>query len=170
MTARPLTRRALLLGGAAFVIASTGLSRAFAAADPVADGGTGAAPNRTIAVFASPSCGCCKGWVEHVRANGYAADVTYVDDGALNQRKDAAGLTAETRSCHTGFIAGYVIEGHVPAAEIDRLLAARPEALGLSVPGMPMDAPGMGTGSTPYEVLLLKADGTSEVFARYPMV
>ncbi|RFC66522.1 DUF411 domain-containing protein [Fulvimarina endophytica] len=123
---------------------------------------------RAIAVFATPGCGCCKAWVEHLRENGYAPTVDYLPAATLNAKKIEAGLTPELSSCHTALIEGYVVEGHVPAADIDRLLAERPDVLGLTVPGMPQDAPGMGTGDTPFDVLLARREGTSEIFASYP--
>jgi len=108
--------------------------------------------------------------VKHLEANGYQASVTYVAPDVLNQHKHAAGLKPEHTSCHTGKIGGYVIEGHVPAKEIARLLRERPDALGLAVPGMPYGSPGMGPASEaePYQVLLVKKDGSTAIYASYP--
>ncbi|EAU40072.1 hypothetical protein FP2506_02485 [Fulvimarina pelagi HTCC2506] len=119
-------------------------------------------------VYSSPTCGCCAAWVRHVEDAGFTVEVEHLGMADLNAQKEAAGLTPKHASCHTGLIDGYAIEGHVPAAEIKRLLTEKPDAIGLSVPGMPADAPGMGSGDTPYEVLLVKENGSSEVFARYP--
>ncbi len=121
-----------------------------------------------MTVFASPSCGCCATWVRHVEKAGFKVAVEHLAMADLYARKQAAGFSPEHASCHTAVVDGYAIEGHVPAADIRRLLEERPEAIGLSVPGMPADAPGMGTGSEPYEVLLVKADGSTGSFARYP--
>ncbi|MER0239324.1 DUF411 domain-containing protein [Fulvimarina sp. MAC8] len=119
-------------------------------------------------VYASPTCGCCAAWVRHVEEAGYDVEVEHVGMADLNAQKQQAGFTPKHSSCHTGLIDGYAIEGHVPASDIKRLLTEKPEAIGLSVPGMPADAPGMGNGDTPYDVLLVKEDGSSEVFASYP--
>lgn len=119
-----------------------------------------------IAVYKSATCGCCKEWVKHLQANGFQVQAHDVaDPGAMRKQMgmpDAAG------SCHTAVVAGYVIEGHVPAAEVKRLLAARPKALGLAVPGMPMGSPGMeGHRKDAYDVLLVGRNGRSSVYRRY---
>ena len=119
-------------------------------------------------VYSSPTCGCCAAWVRHVEEAGYDVTVEHLASADLYAKKQAAGFSPQHVSCHTGLVDGYAIEGHVPAAEIARLLTERPDAIGLSVPGMPADAPGMGSGDTPYDVLLVKADGSTEVFASYP--
>jgi hypothetical protein len=121
----------------------------------------------TVDVYKSPTCGCCGNWVGHLRASGFAVDVKEVPDADAWRAK--AGVPARFASCHTAFVAGYVIEGHVPAAEIRRLLVERPNALGLAVPGMPAGAPGMdGTPAGGFDVLLLQPDGTSRVYRAYP--
>lgn len=119
-----------------------------------------------LEVLKSPYCGCCGAWVEHMVANGFEAVVSNIED--LTPIKDRHGVPAELRSCHTALIDGYVIEGHVPAAEVRRLLAERPAATGLAVPGMPLGSPGMEMGETrdPYAVILFGPAGT-KVFARY---
>jgi hypothetical protein len=123
-----------------------------------------------LQVVSGEGCGCCGEWVKHLPANGYTANITYVPQDKLMTYKDKAGLKPQQTSCHTGTIGGYVIEGHVPAREIERLLREKPDALGLTVPGMPHGAPGMGPASEaePYQVLLLKKDGTTSVYASYP--
>lgn len=123
-----------------------------------------------LQVVSGEGCGCCVEWVKTLEASGYTANVTYVSQEALMSHKDKAGLKPEQTSCHTGMIGGYVIEGHVPAREIARLLRDKPEALGLTVPGMPYGSPGMGPASEaePYQVLLVKKDGTTSVYANYP--
>lgn len=124
---------------------------------------------QTIEIWKSASCGCCALWIKHVEASGYAPKAHDVAAGPLARIKAAAGLPVETHSCHTARISGYVVEGHVPAADIRRLLAEKPDAIGLAVPGMPLGAPGMEAGdqSEPYEVLLVLRDGSTEVFSRH---
>lgn len=120
-----------------------------------------------IHVYKSPSCGCCSDWVDHLEENGFDIEVTETND--LNQIKIDAGLTPALASCHTAFIGDYVIEGHVPANDIQRLIADAPKAKGLSVPGMPAGSPGMEVGDRKdhYQVLLFNEQGQSKVFAEY---
>jgi hypothetical protein len=119
--------------------------------------GASAAAKRVIQVSKDPNCGCCSGWVEHLRSNGFTA--TVVDAADMQAVKQRLGVPAEFASCHTAEIAGYVIAGHVPAYAINRLLAEKPQARGLAVPGMPIGSPGM-EGGTPeaYEVILFGKD------------
>lgn len=121
-----------------------------------------------VQVFKSPSCGCCGSWVEHMRAAGFTVKVTEVDDTTVARKR--LGLPDRYGSCHTATVGGYVLEGHVPAAEVKRLLASKPKAIGLAVPGMPPSAPGMDVPGRkdPYQVLLVDAAGQSTVFANYP--
>ena len=123
-----------------------------------------------MTIVSGEGCGCCREWVKHLSANGFQPTISYVDPAALNQHKHDAGLKPEHTSCHTGTIGGYIIEGHVPAKEIARLLREKPDALGLAVPGMPFGSPGMGPESQaePYQVLLLKKDGSTAIYASYP--
>jgi hypothetical protein len=121
----------------------------------------------TAEVHKHPQCGCCSVWSRHLEVAGF--EVTTVPALDSDARWQAFGVPRTLGACHTAKIDGYIVEGHVPAADILRLLDERPEALGLVVPGMPMGSPGMeGPRSQAYDVLLLKADGTTEVFARYP--
>ena len=121
-----------------------------------------------VQVFKSPSCGCCGSWVEHMRAAGFSVRVTEVNDTTAARKR--LGLPDRYGSCHTATVGGYVLEGHVPAAEVKRLLSSKPKAIGLAVPGMPPSAPGMDVPGRkdPYEVLLVDVSGQSSVFARYP--
>jgi len=121
-----------------------------------------------IDVFKSATCGCCKAWVEHLKAAGFDVRVTDVDDTTAARKR--LGMPDAFGSCHTGTVGGYALEGHVPAADVKRLLAAKPKAVGLAVPGMPVGSPGMevGTRRDPYDVLLVERNGRSTVFASYP--
>lgn len=123
-----------------------------------------------LRVMSAEGCGCCKEWVKALEAEGYTAKIDYLPADTLMKRKLAAGLKPEQTSCHMAIIQGYVIEGHVPSKEIARLLREQPDAIGLAVPGMPIGSPGMaGLGKNdPYQVLLIKRDGATEVFASYP--
>jgi hypothetical protein len=131
--------------------------------------GAPSAMAQSIEVFKSESCACCELWVKHLQSNGFAAKGKNVSLGELARLRARAGLRPELQSCHTGRVAGYLIEGHVPASDVKRLLAEKLDAIGLSVPGMPLGSPGMEAGDQrePYEVLLVKRDGTTEVFARH---
>jgi hypothetical protein len=121
-----------------------------------------------VEVFKSPDCGCCAAWVDHLKAAGFAVKVTSVDDTTAARQR--LGMPDDFGSCHTASVGGYVLEGHVPAADAKRLLALRPSAVGLAVPGMPVGSPGMevGTRRDPYQVLLIDRRGRSSVFASYP--
>lgn len=125
----------------------------------------GAAQN--IHVYKSPTCGCCKDWVKHLEANGFEVEVTETNN--LNPVKIQAGLTPALASCHTAFVGKYVIEGHVPANDIHRLIAEAPQAAGLSVPGMPVGSPGMEMGDRKdhYQVLMFNENGQTRVFSEY---
>lgn len=128
-----------------------------------------AAAALSIKVWKSPTCGCCNDWISHLEANGFS--VTSYDEGNSEARK-RLGMPIKFGSCHTAVIEGYVIEGHVPAREIHRLLDERPEAIGLSVPAMPRGSPGMdgpiyGGVRDPYDVLLIKRGGESSVYQSY---
>lgn len=117
-------------------------------------------------VYKSPSCGCCGEWVEHLNSNGFTTAVHHPENLAL--LKEQKGVAAEYQSCHTAVSQqGYVFEGHVPASVMEDFLAAPPEdAIGLAVPGMPVGSPGMEMGDrfTPYDVVVLKRDGSSDIY------
>ncbi|WP_416560277.1 DUF411 domain-containing protein [Limnohabitans sp. yimb22184] len=124
----------------------------------------------TVQVWKDPNCGCCHLWVEHLQATGFKVEVRDVGNTAARKR---LGMPEKLGSCHTAMVGGYVIEGHVPAAEIHRLLKERPVALGLSVPGMPIGSPGMDGPEykgrkDAYDVLLVQKDGSSKSYQRYP--
>lgn len=139
-------------------VALGALARAAVAADPP-----------VVHVTKTPTCGCCAAWVEHIEDAGFQVAVRDVSQEALDAFKRRVGIAARYRSCHTARVGDYVIEGHVGAREIARLLAERPDALGLAVPGMPLGSPGMdfGTRRQSYATLLLTRDGGGRVFARH---
>lgn len=121
-----------------------------------------------VEVYKSPTCGCCGDWIKHMQANGFTNVKTY-DVGNAKKRAEV-GMSLRFGSCHTALIDGYVIEGHVPAREVKRLLKERPKALGLAVPGMPLGSPGMEVDDgrvDRYDVLLVQKDETSTVYATY---
>ncbi len=119
-----------------------------------------------VTVYKDPECGCCGAWVDHLKANGFAVKVHEVRD--MTPHRQRLGVPERLSGCHTAVAGGYTIEGHVPAAEIKRLLAERPKAKGLAVPGMPQGSPGMETGKLdPYDVLLFETNGTTRVYRSY---
>jgi hypothetical protein len=131
--------------------------------------GSGPAGGPMVEVWKSPTCGCCKAWMAHLEREGFR--VTAYDTGNTAARA-RMGIPSRLGSCHTARVQGYAIEGHVPAADIRRLLRERPDAVGLAVPGMPLGSPGMdgpdyGNRTEPYEVLLVARDGSTRVFNRY---
>lgn len=135
----------------------------FVAAALVALPALAAAAQPVIEVYKTASCGCCKGWIRHLEANGFAVRAHDVPDPGTYRAK--FGIPQEFGSCHSARVAGYAVEGHVPAADIRRLLADKPKAAGLAVPGMPLGSPGMeGPRTDPYQVLLVGKDGTPGVF------
>ncbi len=151
MATSRFTRRAVLIGSGAVL----------------ACGAVQAQAGPRIVVTKDPTCGCCTGWADHLRQAGFAVEV--VETQAINRVKARLGVPDDLASCHTAEVGPYVIEGHVPAAEIRRLLAERPSARGLAVPGMPMGSPGMemeGMDPEDYEVVLFGPAG-QRVFARY---
>jgi hypothetical protein len=119
-----------------------------------------------VQVYKSPTCGCCQKWVEHLKSSGYKVSVSDVSD--VSKVKRELGVPAGASSCHTAFVGGYFIEGHVPQEDIARLLAEHPDVAGLAVPGMPIGSPGMeGPNAQPYETLAVARDGKLSVFAEH---
>jgi hypothetical protein len=120
-------------------------------------------------VYRSEDCSCCGKWAQYLKKNGFKVRLHNMSPDRLDKIKTEARIPEKYASCHTAKIEGYVIEGHVPAEDIKRLLSERPKAIGLSVPGMPIGAPGMEVGKKqdPYEVLLLKEDGSTEVYSKH---
>jgi hypothetical protein len=117
-----------------------------------------------MTVYKSASCGCCKEWVAYMQGEGFSASVVDMND--LSEIKRSSGVPAKLESCHTALVGGYVIEGHVPADLVRKVLAEKPKISGLAVPGMPVDAPGMGHGKTPYDVIAWDKTGRTSVFAK----
>lgn len=122
-----------------------------------------------IEVYKSPTCGCCTAWARHMARAGFAVDARDVGQDVLSSLKARSGITPELASCHTARVGGYVVEGHVPAEDVARLLAERPDALGLTVPGMPIGSPGMESGDRreAFDTLLLRRDGATDLFERH---
>jgi len=123
-----------------------------------------------VEVWKSPTCGCCNDWIKHLEANGFRVTAVNVPDSRHVRAR--FGMPAKLGSCHTALVGGYVVEGHVPATDIKRLLREKPRALGITVPGMPIGSPGMDGAvyngvRDPFDVLLVQPGGTARVFASY---
>ena len=122
-----------------------------------------------VEVWKDPSCGCCKEWVSHLQENGFAVKVNETGNNAIRAK---LGMPQKLGSCHTALVGGYAVEGHVPAPDIRKLLKEKPQAIGLTVPGMPVGSPGMdgaiyGKRRDPYDVLLVLKTGQTRVFSSY---
>ncbi|WP_140426124.1 DUF411 domain-containing protein [Acidovorax sp. Root275] len=159
------TRRQWL--AAALPVAGAGLAIALLPTTARATPGTAA--TTSVEVWKDPNCGCCQDWVDHMQANGFAVKVHATGNNAVRAR---LGLPQKLGSCHTALVGGYVVEGHVPASDVRKLLQQKPKALGLAVPGMPVGSPGMdgavyGDRRDPYDVLLVAHDGSTRVFNSY---
>ncbi|HEX7939580.1 MAG TPA: DUF411 domain-containing protein [Gemmatimonadaceae bacterium] len=124
-------------------------------------------PTISIVVYKDPNCGCCKSWVEHLRKHGFA--VTVHDTSDVSGAKDTGRVPEQLRTCHTAFVNGYVVEGHVPAEDIQRMLDQKPKIAGIGVAGMPAGSPGMEVGSRhdPFDVVAFNRDGSTRVFAHH---
>jgi hypothetical protein len=122
----------------------------------------------TMEVYKSPTCGCCSKWVEHVQAAGFTVRVTDMDDQSLDDLKTKRGVPRTAQSCHTAIVGGYVVEGHVPAAEVHRLLKEKPAIAGIAVGGMPTGSPGMEVPGVPartYNVVTFDKQGAVRVYS-----
>ena len=157
MTDHPISRRAWLAGAAATAVAVAAGART----------ALGAAPGTPVTVYKDPNCGCCAKWIDHMRAAGFAPTVK--DTGDMDAVKTRYAVPTALRSCHTALVGQYVIEGHVPAADIRRLLKERPAVRGIAVGGMPAGSPGMETGgrADKYDVVSFARDGSTRTFARH---
>ena len=122
-----------------------------------------------MSVFKTPTCGCCAKWVEHMKQNGFTVNVTDLRD--LSDIKTKHGVPARLQSCHTAVVNGYVVDGHVPAADVKRMLKEKPAIAGITLPGMPSGSPGMeappGIVPPPYEVLTFDKKGATRVYAKH---
>ena len=119
-----------------------------------------------ITVYKSPTCRCCRKWIKHLETNGFIVEALNRED--MRNVKREMGIEPKYQSCHTATVDGYYIEGHVPADDIKRLLTEKPKATGLAVPGMPKGSPGMEVGGKdPYSVLLVKEEGSTEVYSKH---
>jgi hypothetical protein len=148
-----------------FTLATVGIAVVGRAARGAAAFGAGA-PLPPMTVYKTPTCGCCKDWVKHVEAAGFKVKAVDMDD--LAPIKRSAGVPPAMESCHTALVGPYVVEGHVPADLIKKMLDEKPKIVGLSVPGMVVGSPGMeqGTVKQPYNVIAFARDGKSRVYAR----
>jgi len=164
MTRRGLISR-LLTGGLVLAIALLAFFATPAQAQPL---GAGAGAGQELTVYRSPTCHCCGHWVDHIEAAGFRVKSVVTSDMAAI--KIRYGVPEELTSCHTAIVGGYVIEGHVPAADVQRLLSEQPQVLGLAVPGMPMGSPGMESGARvdPYKVVSFTRTGETATFAEHP--
>ena len=162
MTDGTLTRRAWLARMATTALAGTAMTTALPRV------GAAAPKPTSITVYKDPSCGCCTKWVEYLRANGFTPEVH--DRSDMDALKDSLGVPAALRSCHTGVVGKYVIEGHVPAADVKQLLATTPaKTVGIAAPGMPAGSPGMEMGGRHdrYDVIAFAPGGATRIFARH---
>ncbi len=163
MTDHPISRRAWVAG--TFAGALAGAAAAVAAGVPAALAATAGTP---ITIYKDPNCGCCAKWVEHVRAAGFVPTVK--DTGDMDAVKTRYAVPAALHSCHTALVGQYIVEGHVPAADIQRLLKERPAVRGVAAAGMPMGSPGMempGGRADKYDVVAFLRDGSTRAFARH---
>jgi hypothetical protein len=157
-----ITRRDFVAQAAGLTLAAAGARRLLARPQ------LGAGPGTAITVYKSATCGCCAKWVDHLKENGFAPAVH--DETNMDGIKDEMGVPKDLRSCHTALLGRYLVEGHVPAADLRRLLAERPAVVGLAAPGMPRSSPGMAVPGAPheaYEVVAFGKDGKASVFAKH---
>jgi hypothetical protein len=146
-------------------VAITGFAYSVAAQQKAAPA---AAALPKVTVYKTSSCGCCRLWVDHMKANGFDVQAMDISASGVRDISKAAGLKDQDTSCHTSKIGNYTVEGHVPAADIKRMLKEKPAIAGLSAPGMPQGSPGMEQGiKEPYDVIAFKKDGTSTVYAKH---
>lgn len=158
-----------LIVSVAVTITACGPSAEEQAGTPPSDSATAAQTSAAeLVVYKSPTCGCCKSWVEHMQKAGYRVVVHDTDD--LTPIKQRYGVPQGLQSCHTALIGGYVVEGHVPAVDVQRLLRERPDIAGVAVAGMPVGSPGMevpGLPAQPYTVTAFEREGQHSAFARH---
>ena len=167
-----MRRRSLLAVAAALALPAWAASPAVSpAASPAVSPVHRSAEGPLVEVWKSPTCGCCGDWIQHMQANGFRVKVNEVDNTAPVRKR--VGFAEKFGSCHTATVGGYALEGHVPAREVKRLLADKPRGVvGIAVPGMPVGSPGMdgpayGGKKDPYDVVLVKRDGSAAVYQSY---
>jgi hypothetical protein len=168
MNRRLFTSRLIAVGLISTSLALTGCSLAQSpSAQKEAHTAEQVAVTSEITVFRSPTCGCCGLWIEHMEAAGFTVKDNLTED--MTAIKKQYGLPANLASCHTTIADGYVIEGHIPAEDVQRLLAEKPDIAGIAVPGMPIGSPGMESGDyvEPYTVFSFQEDGATDVFAEH---
>ncbi|HET9514645.1 MAG TPA: DUF411 domain-containing protein [Gemmatimonadales bacterium] len=148
--------KSIVVGVVALAVAGTALAGQRAAQ----------AKGPEMTVYKSPTCGCCGKWIDHIKAAGFTVKVVDLDD--LTEIKQASAVPMKLRTCHTALVDNYVIEGHVPADVVKKLLAEKPAAIGIAVPGMPIGSPGMEVGNQKdaYEVILFEKGGKTSVYAK----
>jgi hypothetical protein len=179
---RPRARRSLWVGGLGAVVLGIAVAAIVAAggAGEPADRSTPSASQRAsttseswpvVNVYKDPNCGCCTKWVDHLREHGFTVHTTDLGANELGALKASRGVPGRAESCHTAAVGDYVIEGHVPAADVQRLLRERPAlVVGLAVPGMPIGSPGMevpGVAAQPFDVLAFDQEGRVQVYERH---
>lgn len=168
MNRRLFTSGLLFSGLIATTIAVAGCSAADdPAAQTTADSVQHVAADTELIVFRSPTCGCCGKWIEHMEAAGFRVKDEVTED--MTAIKEQYGVLEQLASCHTTIVDGYVVEGHIPAVDVQRLLTEKPDVAGIAVPGMPIGSPGMESGDyvEPYTVFSFKEDGTTAAFAEH---
>ena len=167
MNPSDLTRRKAIFALSATALSATALSAALC---PLALPARAAQTEGAIHILKDPGCGCCTAWATILDRAGFQVTTEPVAGTALMRMKADHGIPAALASCHTALIDGYAIEGHVPVADIRRLLAERPDAVGLAVPGIPYGSPGMGPEEDreAFDVHLIRRDGSTGIFASYP--
>lgn len=151
------------------VVAATAPEAAVTPADAADELQQKASAPVRMEVYKTATCGCCKLWVDHVRAAGFEVRVTDMEQEALEEKKASLGVGARLQSCHTSVVNGYVIEGHVPAEDIKRLIREKGDVAGLAAPGMPVGSPGMEAGGRkdPYDVIAFTRAGALRVYAKH---
>ncbi len=162
------TMALLIVAGSIFAVAACDAAPPAAAGKPPA-AGHAARTAQVVHVHKDANCGCCNGWIEHMRAAGFT--VVAHDSADMAAVKQRLGIPLSQASCHTAEVGGYVLEGHVPAADVQRLLREKPAARGLVLPGMPIGSPGMESSDgrrDAFTVTLLGKDGTLQPYARHP--
>jgi hypothetical protein len=165
-------RKNFIIAAASVALALGALTTVFRGSDAPARTGAAVAvaavdaADADVVVYKSPTCGCCSGWVEHMRESGYdVATVDLEDYDDLARTKAEHGVPNDLGSCHTAVVDGYTVEGHVPAAVVAKLLEERPDVRGIAVPGMPIGSPGMeGPNPQPYDVIAFRRDGSRVVY------